>query len=68
LAVAIAQADAQLDVLLELDVPPMAVFVPTALAHNPNLKSTLTLVLSSLCDLSNIPGEIGWLHSDFVQV
>ncbi len=55
LAAAIAQADAQLDILLELDVPPMAVSVPTALDHDPNLKATLTLILSSLCNLSNIP-------------
>ncbi len=55
LAATIAQADAQLDVLLESDVPPMAVSVATALDHNLNLKSTLTLILSSLCNLSNIP-------------
>jgi hypothetical protein len=46
----------------------MVVSVPTALDHNPNLKSTLTLILSSLCDLSNIPREIGWLRSDISQV
>ncbi len=68
LAAANAQADAQLDVLLESDVPPTAVSVPTALEHNPNLKSTLTLILSSLCNLSIIPQEIGRLHSDFAQV
>jgi hypothetical protein len=42
LAAAITQADAQLDVLLDSDVSPTAVSVPTSLAHDPNLKSTLT--------------------------
>jgi hypothetical protein len=68
LAVAIAQADAHLDVLLELDVPSTAISAPTALDHNPNLKSILTLILSSLCNLSNILREIGWLHSNISQV
>jgi hypothetical protein len=46
LAAAIAQTDAQRDILLESDVPPTAVSVPTALAHNPQLKSTLTFISS----------------------
>ncbi len=68
LAAAIAQADAQLDILLESDVPPTGVSMPTALDQDPNLKSTLTLIFSSLCNLSNIPQEIGRLHSNIAQV
>jgi hypothetical protein len=68
LAVAIAQADEQLDDLRELDVPSMAVSVLTAQDQDPNLKSTLTLFLSSFCNLSNIQQEIKWLRSDIAQV
>jgi hypothetical protein len=46
----------------------MAISVPTAQSQDPNLKSSLTLIFSSLCNLSNILQGIGQLQSNITQV